>query len=443
LGVPLLLLSAAASPAAGYVSVETVGKTGQWSVSDSSAAAALRCTYDDNDLTTLTVTPPTAYSHVRNKRRVGWHFEVLRAKWWMTTPDQWYAAYASPLIKKPATKASPAAFQPGLWTVPAEWQTAYDSFKVRVTLYWYAYNRVTEVGHTTFELEYHETSHLDSPVDPPPVDGPGACAGSFTAPTAPEFDPIAPPLGFPRMSHWKPYWKGITEQGVEALIAELTRMHQTGVILTGLESRNKYALPADVAHYLTMFRDAGIAPYLAIWVSRASQAEADSTIRAWNAGEGQWAGIVLDVERGLEVQAETDREATIQNLAAYMARVRPLTSLLAYSTYQDPSDHPDMLYDEFNSYCDLFMPQLYFRGDPTGVFLLDKLAETVEFESASWPDPPIPIVPVVNDWGDGVDLPELESYIEIALTRYGAVSGWRIHPNMHEEVKDLWGTFSP
>ena len=66
---------------------------------------------------------------------------------------------------------------------------------------------------------------------------------------------------------------------------------------------------------------------------------------------------------------------------------------------------------------------------------------SIDFESESWSAPPKPIVPVVNDWGDGVDLEQLEAYIEIAFARYGAVSGWRLHPNMHQEVKDLWATF--
>lgn len=245
------------------------------------------------------------------------------------------------------------------------------------------------------------------------------------------------------MSHWRPYWKGFSADSVRANIAELQRMHQTGVVLTGIESRNRYALPVNVAQYLGMFRDAGVKPYLAIWVSKFNDADLASAVRAWNAGNGQWAGIILDVERGLEVFAEGDHAGAVGNLNRYYARLRELSSFVAYSTFAIPSDHPFMPYSELNALSDVYLPQLYFSLGKTGLLLMDRMKASVDYESASWSVPSKPIVPVVNDWGDGVNLDEMRAYIEISLARYGAVSGWRLHSNMHEDVKDLWATFSP
>lgn len=440
--VALLLLVIAAQTALGYVTVETTGRSGTWSVADASAGASLRCTYQDQNLARLTISPPRMNAIARRKRLVGWQFEVWRAKWWQTEPDQWYLAYSSDIAKATSTRTRAATFTGRDWLVPAEFRTAYDSVKVRLILHWYAKNKVTEIGHTTVELEYYGLEEAGQPFDPASSTYAGHCPGSQEAPQRPEPGVMADvPTGFVLMSHWRPYWKGFDESDVERTIAELTRMHQTGVVLTGMESGSRYALPADVARYLGMFREAGIEPYLALWVGKFNDAETATSIRAWQAGDGHWAGIILDVERGLEVQVETDRSAAIQAVGRYMARIRPLTTFLAYSTFAIPTDHPDMLFGELNSYCDAYLPQLYFRTDQTALYLLDRMRASVDYESASWPEPPKPIVPVVNDWGDGVDLTELNNYIEISFARYGAVSGWRLHPNMHEEVKDLWGTF--
>ncbi len=147
-------------------------------------------------------------------------------------------------------------FEPRQWTVPVEFRTAYDSFKVRLTLHWYAKNKVTERGQVTVEFEYYGLERAGQPFDPATSTyGPGHCAGSLNAPQLPpDLGTRAPiPTGFVRMSHWRPYWKGFSEDQVQATIAELTRMHQSGVILTGLQTGNKYvaprrcrALPPDV-----------------------------------------------------------------------------------------------------------------------------------------------------------------------------------------------------
>ncbi|MEX2547608.1 MAG: hypothetical protein WD830_07440 [Chloroflexota bacterium] len=439
----LLLAIVPSHAALGYVAISTSGRTGAWTVNDSAAQASLRCIYQDQHLSRLVISPPTIKASTRRARKVGWQFQVLRAKWWQTEPDQWYVAYTSDIAKASATRRRAASFVPREWTIPDAFRTAYDSFKVQVIMRWFAADGTTQRGQTTIELEYYGLERAGEPFDPASTFGPAHCAGSLRAPAAPSSGTTEPPAGFVRMSHWQPYWKGFSVERVRSTITELVRMHQTGVVLTGMESRNTYALPPDVARYLTMFRDAGIKPYLALWVGKFTDAETATALRAWEAGNGQWAGIVLDVERGLEVLGERDRAAAVRAVDRFMARVDPVTPFLAYSTFAIPSDHPGMLYSELNSYSDVFMPQLYFSLGRTALRLLDRMQASVDYESSSWSEPPIPIVPIVNDWGDGVNLNELRSYIEISFSRYGAVSGWRLHPNMHEEVKDLWGSFAP
>ncbi len=444
----LLLLQTAVQPAFGLVPIESTGRTGAWTVADSGTDAALRCTYDASDLTTLTVSPPEIDGMARRRRQVGWEFQVWRAKWWQSIPDsdQWYLAYSSGVAKASATKTTAAVFEPRQWTVPDEFRTAYDSLKVRLILHWYGRNKVTELGHTTVELEYYGLENAGQPFDPATSTyGPGHCPGSFNPPEPPDLGARADiPAGFVRMSHWRPYWKSASEDAVLADIALLQRMHQTGVVLTGMETGNRYSLPADVAHYLQMFRDAGIKPYLALWIGKFSDAETNTALRAWQAGDGKWAGIVLDVEGGLLKTVEADRSAAKQALGRFMAQIRPLTPFLAYSTMAITSDYPDMLYSELNGYCDAFLPQLYFNGAGlSALTMLDRLQASVDYESQFWSASPKPMLPVVNDWGDHVNLDELSNYIQIAFARYGAISGWRVHPNMHEDVKDLWGTFEP
>ena len=66
-----------------------------------------------------------------------------------------------------------------------------------------------------------------------------------------------------------------------------------------------------------------------------------------------------------------------------MTEFRPLTSFLAYSTFAYPTDHPDMLYSELNSYCDLYMPQLYINGDVSNVLTLqDMLKAGIDYRIA-------------------------------------------------------------
>ena len=305
-----------------------------------------------------------------------------------------------------------------------------------------AATRSREIGQTTAELEYYGLETVGQPFDPASSTFAGHCVGSQNAPQPPPSGTISPvPAGFVKMSHWRPYWKSFTHDAVQAMIDDLTRMHQTGVVLTGMNTGNKWALPPDVATYLQMIRDAGIQPYLALWIGPFSSAETDTAVRAWNAGNGLWAGIVIDVEAGLMSAVEQDRAGTVAAVGRFMTRVKPLTPFLAYSTMAVASDYPDMLYSELNGYCDVFMPQVYFTNTETALYLLDRMQASVDYESASWPDPPKPMIPVVNDWGDGVDIDQLRSYIEIAFARYGAVSAWRLHPNMQQEVKDLWATF--
>jgi hypothetical protein len=248
-----------------------------------------------------------------------------------------------------------------------------------------------------------------------------------------------------RMSHWRPYWQGASATVVQGYIDTLTAMHQTGVVLTGMESGNKYALPADVANYLTMFRNAGITPYLALWMGKFDAGETATALKAWNAGNGQWGGVVLDVEAGLMHTVESiGRTAAEDRVGTFMAQMRTQASFIAFSSMAIPSNYPDMLYSKLNELCDAFLPQLYFPSTGTvALTMFDRMQASIDYESHSWSAPPKPIIPVVNDWGDNVNLDQLNTYIQLAFERYGAVSGWRLHPNMHQEVKDLWATFDP
>ena len=439
----LLVLSAMPASVGAAVTVDTAGHTGAWSVTDTATAAALRCTYDEShNLAQLTVAPPVMKGTARRARLVGWQIQVWRAEWWARLPDQWYLAYSSDIAQATATKKRTAVLSDKTWTVPAAFQTNYDSLKVDVVLHWYGAQK-HEIGHTTVELEYYGQEQAGQVFDPMASTFAGHCLGSQNAPQPPPVDPVASvPAGFVKMSHWRPYWKSFSADAVQANIDTLTAMHQTGVILTGVQTGNKYSLPANVATYLQMFRDAGITPYLSLWIGKFSPAETDTSVRAWQAGNGLWGGIVIDVEAGLLATVRNNgRPAAVSALDAFMARVRPLTPFLAYSTMPIPTDFPDMLYSELNSYADVFMPQLYVQGGAQALFLLDKMQASIDYEETKWADPSKPIIPVVNDWGSAVNVDGLRSYIQIALSRYGAISGWRIHPSMKQEVQDLWATF--
>lgn len=440
----LLVLTGMAQPASAAIPIQTTGRIGTWSITDTATAAALTCTHDGGNLIQLTVAPPVMKAIARRSRYVGWQVNVYRAEWWAKIPDLWYLAYSSPIAKATSTSTRSAVFTDQTWSVPPAFQTNYDSLKVQLVLYWYGVRKNVVIGQTTQELEFYGLEQSGQPFDPATDTFAGNCLGSQSAPQPPPVDPIAPvPAGFVKFSHWQPYWKGFSADHVQAVIDEMTAMHQTGIVLTGIESGDKYALPADVATYLQMFRNAGITPYVSLWIGQFSPAETATTVRAWQAGDGLWAGIVLDVEAGLLATVEKGREAAVAALDQYMVTVRPMTPFLAFSTMPIPTDFPDMLYSELNTYSDVFMPQLYFKGGKTALHLFDELTAAIDYESQKWAEPAKPIVPVVSDWAPTTDVDQLQSYIEIALSRYGAVSGWRLHPEMPQAVKDLWGTFPP
>lgn len=348
-----------------------------------------------------------------------------------------------PIVEQGSTKTRSAVFGDETWSVPASLQTNYESLKVQLVLYWYGSDKKTVVGQTTVELEYYGLEQAGQPFDPATSTFAGHCLGSQSTPQPPPVDPVANvPAGFVKMSHWQPYWMKFSTTKVQATIDPLTAMHQTGIVLTGIESGDKYALPANVATYLQMFRAAGITPYMSLWIGKFSPPETGTTVRAWQAGNGLWGGIVLDVEAGLLATVAKGRAAAVAALDQYMGTVRPLTPFLAFSTMPIPTDFPNMLYSELNSYADVFMPQLYFRGGKTALYLFDRLKAGIDYASATWAEPVKPIIPVVDDWDPNLDVDQLNSYIQIALSRYGAVSACRLlHPEMQQAVKDLWGTF--
>ena len=428
--------------ALGATIVESTGKIGTWAIADSATQAALRCTYNAGDLTGIGVAGPTVFGRNRKLRRVELQIDILRNEWWQEFTT-WSVVNTSGVQRQRASRTNPAGFEGIEWSVPEQLRGPYESFKVRLTMTWYGRGAV--VGSASVDLDYFGYQEEGQEFNPADIVGPDTyCAGTTTPqpsdpPDAPDREP---PLGFPRMSHWVAFWKGWSEVRVQSTINELTRMHQTGVVLMGMQWEGKrYALPADVAHYLEMFRAAGIRPYLALFVSKFDERETNLALRAWDAGEGQWDGIILDVEAGFERRVQNNPESALAALDAFMQHVRPLTTLLAYSSWSQLASHPDLMYEAFNGYCDIFMPQAYLRaGHKSAMLLLDAIDKNFELEARDWAKPPIPMVPVVNDWGGKVSLDELNLYARLTFQRYGAISAWRVHKLMREDVKDMWGT---
>ena len=125
-----------------------------------------------------------------------------------------------------------------------------------------------------------------------------------------------------------------------------------------------------------------------------------TALRAWQAGNGQWAGIIIDVEAGLMATVTADRTAAIEALDRFITKFRPLTPFLAYSTMAIPSDYPAMLYSELNSYSDAFLPQLYFNGSgATALYMLDRMQASIDYESRFSSAPPKPIIPESSTTG--------------------------------------------
>ena len=446
LAVTLALLPLlGAQLALGATIVESTGKIGTWTIADSATEAALRCTYNAGDLTAISVAGPTVFGRNAKLRRVELQIDILRNEWWQEFTT-WSVVDSSGVQRQRASRSHPVTFDGIAWSVPADLRGPYESFRVRVTMTWYGKGARPVVGTTSVDLDYFGYQEAGQELNPADIVGPDTyCAGTTTPQPSnpPDVPDREPPLGFPRMSHWVAFWKGWSEARVQSTIDELTRMHQTGVVLMGMQWEGKrYALPADVAHYLTMFRAAGIRPYLALFVSKFDQRETNLALRAWDAGEDQWDGIILDVEAGFEHRVQNNPGSALAALDTFMQQVRPLTPMLAYSSWSQLASHPDLTYEAFNSYCDLFMPQAYLRaGHQSATLLLDAIDKNFALAANGWAKPPIPMLPVVNDWGANVKLDQLSLYARLSFQRYGAVSGWRVHRVMREDVKDLWGTF--
>ena len=250
------------------------------------------------------------------------------------------------------------------------------------------------------------------------------------------------PLGFPRMTMWWPYWKSSSPERVAAVINDMVAMHQSGVVLMGMQWGNKYALPpGDRLHaYLQMFVNAGIRPYLGLWVNPLTQAEADTAVRAWEAGAGLWRGIVLDAEAGWKRLMDTNPQQASTNFAAFMARIRPLTPLLAYAPYGVPSFHRSFNYNLWNNVCDLCLPQIYFSGgQKDAAYILNRAFRSFSTASQSWDRPAIPMVPLGNLYSTNADAAARQVYADKSLQEKGAVSWWR-YPVENPAVRAMLAT---
>lgn len=241
------------------------------------------------------------------------------------------------------------------------------------------------------------------------------------------------------MTIWVVSWKRASLDRTRRTVAEAVDLHQTGIAFEGMQWGNKYALPTDVDAHLQIVRDAGIKPYLTLWVGPLDEPERITARRAWTAGEGLWSGIILDPESEWKQAVRANAELAFRNHSLFFEELRKLTNFVAYAPYGIPHLHePIYRYNWWNNAADLCMPQIYFyKGTQTAQGILGRAKRSFETVSQNWDRAPIPMVPIVNCWGRNAQAPRLADYARIAFETYGAMSWWRIHPDMNDAVKNV------
>jgi len=256
------------------------------------------------------------------------------------------------------------------------------------------------------------------------------------------------PLGFPRMSMWVTAWAGWDVAQATSKAEELRYMHLRGVILEGIQWDNSYGIPgmpgnpALCAQILQVFLDAGITPWLALFVGQFDTTETNKSIAAWNAGSGKWGGIVLDAEDGWVNYHNNTPTAANNALTAYINAMRTAgVTKVAYAPYYRPSywDTPpnDYNYPLWNSLCDLVLPQMYFSGDGIRQSLenVDKIFNRC-FNDFADNNLNKPIVPLNNAYGANADPEVRDKFFRKALDEKGAISVWR-YPIENTAVRDV------
>lgn len=248
----------------------------------------------------------------------------------------------------------------------------------------------------------------------------------------------APPPNMAKMTLWITGWKRSTRARAVQLVQQSVDLHQSGVVLMGMEWGNKYALPSHVRDTLSMFHNEGINTYLGLWVNPLTQEEADTAERAFAMGGGWWDGIIFDAEAGWVRLNRSDPERATAHFNAFMERMKKLHVPLAYAPYGVPHFHRSYNYSLWNSAMDVCFPQVYIsRHRESAQYVIDRSEQSFARESVSWSRPAVPNIPVLNIWGRNADPVQVREFARLALEKNGAVSWWRLHARMRQDVKDV------
>jgi hypothetical protein len=242
----------------------------------------------------------------------------------------------------------------------------------------------------------------------------------------------------------KRYWQNADQANVNATISHMQSAGQDGVLLMGKEwGENSHSLPTGISGYLDNFIAAGLEPWLMCWVGRLDVddpvLEETVVTSAWNAGNGKWAGIILDSEAQWKTKVSENESIAHTAFDRFMAVVRPLTDALMLCSYGVPTFHQNMKYEWWNDEVDAFLPIIYYESPGhTADFLLDRAFESWYDISVGWSPALKPLIPICNAYGLNVDPVERQAYAERAIAERGGVSWWK-YPIENAAVVTMMG----
>lgn len=236
-------------------------------------------------------------------------------------------------------------------------------------------------------------------------------------------------MTFPKQTEWVYPWPGNPRQAA----ADMASVGTGGVLLSTVIHHTTWrsGVPRTAAKRsaaIAAFRAAGVQPYMWAYLYHLDKGEADAVLAAFHAHP--WAGIILDLEGEWESFARSHPAQAAANLEAFMKRVRPVTSFLAYAPYWKPDAHNSYRYSDFNRWCDAVMPQLYiggfYKGSDAGV-MLKRMADSFAIAGRHWAHQPRAIYPVDDPYGTEAAwlVKQTTAFRAGALARYGHVSWWR------------------
>jgi hypothetical protein len=245
-----------------------------------------------------------------------------------------------------------------------------------------------------------------------------------------------------QQSMWWPYWRWAASDPdkVTTIARSMKRMGQDEVVLMGMEWGSQYALPSDEAlvRSLDIFWENRIRPRLALWVGQLDQAELDMAIRAWKAGQGRWANVILDAEHQWKRFHSEQPARSTANLKHFFSEMRDVRGMrrIGYAPYGVPTFHKSYDYNLWNNHADFVMPQIYFTGDDDAVKILNRAERSWDAVSESFDRPLVPMIPIGNCYSENADAAQRKAYGELAIQRYGRVSWWR-YPIENPLVRDV------